>query len=171
MLKNLIYLLLCIFVVTSLLSGCGDSSEPGNNLADSFGPQVQKAWLEANKQKLEEILRPRGFDPQKTGKSRIEIAEYRREGDGVNVIFIEGINDPPRIISIAYLLPLRDDGLNWRIAGYIATVDSGEGLKTIVFEKAVGEPDPFLGVELDSYLDRNGLEREKIEGENLLIVF
>jgi len=99
------------------------------------------------------------------------VAKYSRSREGVCVVFIDGENDPPQMVSAAYLLPTSEDGASWRIAGYVAAAGSGGKMKTVTFEKSITDDAPDVSFELDMYLSRKGIKREELPGEKVLNLF
>jgi len=156
---------LALAVFVSSVVGCSR----GPDLAS---PQVQGAWLRANEEKMIGTLRSQGFQLQKSGESQVKVAKYSRRGKGVSVIFVDGKNDPPQMASCAYLLPTSEDGLSWRIAGYVAAAGGGGKMKTATFEKGITERGtPDVALELDMYLSGRGITREKLPAEELINLF
>ncbi|MFC1575983.1 hypothetical protein ACFL5A_05010 [Gemmatimonadota bacterium] len=142
------------------MAGCGRGP-------DLESPQVQQAWLRANEQKIIEALEGQGYRLERTGQSQVQVAKYSRRGKGVCVIFVDGENDPPQVVSAAYLLPTSEDGSSWRIAAYVSAAGSGGTMNTVVFEKSMTEEAPDVAFELDMYLSGRGITREKLPGEGL----
>ena len=154
-----------LVVVGVLMAGCSRSP-------DLNSPAVQQAWLRANDEKIIEILRTKGIRMDKTGESPMKVATYSRHGDGVCVIFVDDKNDPPQAVTAAYLLPQSEDGSFWRIAGYVSAVGEGGALKTATFERSITDRrTPDVAFELDRYLMRRGIEREKLPGERVMSLF
>jgi hypothetical protein len=146
-----------------------DPSGPDLDALDLNSPQVQKAWLGANERKVLEILESKGFRVgEKSGESAIKVAEYSRHGEGVFVIFVDGKNDPPQLVTVAFLLPSSEDGVSWRIDGYISAFGTGKKMDTLIFEEGYGGASRDLSLQLDMFLSRHGRERKKFGSEYLL---
>jgi len=147
-----------VALVVVLLVGCGQRKP------DLYGRETEDAWTGILREEMREALSRQGYATTDAQQApRILYPERAwTTASTVSVIFTDE-REPPQVVGSAQFRPVdSQDGMSWELVGLVVAAGEGGSLNTFLAEQTQGEPD--VTSDLDSYLSKCGMKRQKLGG-------